>query len=495
MRRSLMVAALPSQCAANRAVTVRGPRAALRPGRYALASLVLLMPCFWQARIQAGDLSSHIYNAWLAQLVESGRAPGLVVATQATNILFDAGLSGLFRLFGAEVAQRVAVSLAVLVFVWGAFAFVRAAAGIAPWHLLPALAMLAYGWVYHMGFFNFYVSLGLCFGALALLWEMVPRRMAGAVPLLALAYAAHPLPVFWSLGVLAYVMLARRFPPPRRVLLTAGCLGLMVAGHFILRHLVSMRWSPTQFGNSLGLEQVWVFDVKYVVLPLGLLGVWALLLGRLLRRDGSGSVVSGIPFQVCLLGAAAVVLLPGAVRLPGAAAVLGYIPERMSLPVAVCACALLAGAPARRADRHVLLALALVFFAFLYRDERKINAFEARVQNAVSALPADSRVIMPVADSAIRANPWWHILDRACLGRCYSYGNYEPATLQFRVRAAGRNRVVAATPADVDLLRQGGYLVRQADLPLYQVEVDAAGGISIQPLRAGALCAPAKLAL
>src|SRR5947209_9777845 len=90
---------------------------------YALVSLVLVAPCFWQPRLQAGDLSSHIYNAWLAQLIESGRAEGLQVVRQSTNVLFDLMLSGLFRLFGAEWAQRIAVSSAVLTFVWGALAF------------------------------------------------------------------------------------------------------------------------------------------------------------------------------------------------------------------------------------------------------------------------------------------------------------------------------------------------------------------------------------
>ncbi|MGO9231695.1 MAG: hypothetical protein ACLQKA_21095, partial [Bryobacteraceae bacterium] len=58
------------------------PRAGERPepggwARYVLASAVLLVPCFWQSRIQAGDLGSHIYNAWLAELIRQGRAPGL----------------------------------------------------------------------------------------------------------------------------------------------------------------------------------------------------------------------------------------------------------------------------------------------------------------------------------------------------------------------------------------------------------------------------------
>ena len=473
----------------------RLPLDARRFPPYILASLLILVPCFWQSRMQAGDLSSHIYNAWLVEQVEAGRAPGLAVVPQFTNILFDLLLTGMFRLFGAAAAQRIAVSLAVLVFVWGAFAFARAVSGLAPWHLLPLLAMLAYGWVYHMGFFNFYLSLGLCMWVLALLWTPRPHRIVAATPLVLLACLAHPLPVFWSLAILAYVLAARPLSPLRRALFAAACLGLMGAGHSLLRAPFSVRWSPWQICNSLGLEQVWVFDVKYVVFALGLLALWAVLFARLLHLQGLREVLSTIPFQICFLGAAAVVLLPEAVRLPGAASLLGYIPERMSLTVVLCSCALLAAVPPRRADRLFLFALASLFFLFLYRDERIINALEDRVGHAVAVLPAGSRIVMPVADSAIRANPWWHILDRACLGHCLSYGNYEPATLQFRVRAKGRNAIVTASDGEAWLLRRGGYVVRGSDLPLFQVEIDSAGNVSVRPLHAADRCDGAKLAL
>ena len=86
-------------------------------------SVLLLAPCYWQPRVQAGDLSSHIYNSWLAQLIESGRAQGLIVAPQTTNVLFDLVLSALFRLFGAEAAQRIAVSLAAPSAGGGLFSF------------------------------------------------------------------------------------------------------------------------------------------------------------------------------------------------------------------------------------------------------------------------------------------------------------------------------------------------------------------------------------
>ena len=101
----------------------------MRKWWYAALSILLLVPVYWQPRVQAGDLSSHIYNAWLAQLIETGRAHGLVIVSQTTNILFDLMLSGLFRLFGAELAQRISVSMAVLVFVWGAFRFISAVGG------------------------------------------------------------------------------------------------------------------------------------------------------------------------------------------------------------------------------------------------------------------------------------------------------------------------------------------------------------------------------
>ena len=57
--------------------------------RFSLISLALLAPCWWQSRIQAGDLSSHLYNAWLRQLIQEDKLHGLTVVTQWTNILFD----------------------------------------------------------------------------------------------------------------------------------------------------------------------------------------------------------------------------------------------------------------------------------------------------------------------------------------------------------------------------------------------------------------------
>src|SRR2546425_8995827 len=117
--------------------------------KIALLSIVLLIPCFWQRRIQAGDLSSHIYNSWLAQQIEHGGAPGLVIARQSTNVLFDLALSGLYQSYGAQAAQWIAVSACVLTFAWGAFNLICVVNdGSRPWFLMPCVAMFAYGWTF-----------------------------------------------------------------------------------------------------------------------------------------------------------------------------------------------------------------------------------------------------------------------------------------------------------------------------------------------------------
>src|SRR4051794_40607831 len=125
-----------------------------RTAKVALISIVLLIPCFWQQRIQTVDLPSHIYNSWLAQQVESGKAPGLAIVPMSTNVSFDIILSRLYETFGAGPAQLIAVSISVLIFFWGAFTLIAEANGSSPWFLVPCLMMLSYGWVFYMGFCN-----------------------------------------------------------------------------------------------------------------------------------------------------------------------------------------------------------------------------------------------------------------------------------------------------------------------------------------------------
>jgi hypothetical protein len=453
-----------------------------------LASIPLLAPVYWQPRIQAGDLSSHIYNSWLAQLIESGHAQGLVIVRQTTNILFDLILAGLFKIVGAEAAQRIAVSLAVLTFVWGAFAFISAVSGRRPWHMLLCIAMLAYGWVFHMGFFNFYLSLGLCFWALSVVWNWSLRRLAAAAPIIVLAYLAHALPVAWAACLGVYLLLARRMAPRLRVYVIAGSLLAMVVLHAIIGKTMVMSWSVQQIAMTTGVDQVWVFDAKYYVVLVGLVLVWGLLFLDVIHSSGARHVVSGIPFQFCVISAAGVFILPSTVLIPGFHHALVYIAERMSLGVGICVCAVLGAVRPRPFERFALVAVAVLFFGFLYRDERALNSFEDRMQDTVAKLAPGQRVISAIDDPDLRVNALAHVIDRVCIGRCYSYANYEPSTAQFRIRALAENPFVAFTYEQSWQLQVGVYVVRESDLPLYQVDFDSGSQMVIKSLKAGVPC-------
>ena len=148
------------------------------------------------------------------------------------------------------------------------------------------------------------------------------------------------------------------------------------------------------------------------------------------------------------MSAGGVLILPATVFIPGFLHALAYIAERMSLGVGICVCALLAAVRPRPFERYAMLAVALLFFAFLYRDERVLNAFEDRMGGAVAGIAPGQRVVSLVDDPDLRVNALTHMIDRVCIGRCYSYANYEPSTAQFRVRAVAANPIVVKTYAE-----------------------------------------------
>jgi len=454
-------------------------------------SLLLLTPCFWQPRIQAGDLSSHLYNAWLAQLIERGQAPGLTLTRQSNNVLFDLMLSGLMRAFGAAAAQRIAVSVSVLVFFWGAFAFVWSGSRLRPrrppWQLAPCLAMLAYGWVFHMGLFNFYISLGLCFGAMALVRRRTRWAVGAAAALFGMAYVAHALPVAWAVGVLVYGRVAQALPPRRRIPLMIGTLAALTLAGFLLGAFLPTRRGVDQVVSMTGADQLWIYGRPYIAVALATLAVWALCLERVWHSRGAARTVLDVRFQLCGLCAASLVLLPGGVLLPGFRSGLDFVAERMSLAGAVLFCALAASVRLPKPLVGAMAAIALVFFGLSYTDERALNAVETEMERAVAQLPPGQRVVSVLADPESRIQALTHMVDRICVGRCFSYANYEPATAQFRVRAYHENPFVVSDYGDSWDIQTGRYVVKARDLPLYNIDLCAPPSprICVAPLRAG----------
>lgn len=460
-----------------------------------LLSVALLVPCFWQSRIQAGDLSSHLYNAWLSNEIEAGRGSGLVLAHPWTNVLVDWMLAFVMRAGGPALAEHVVVPALVLVLFWGAMAWIRAVKGEWAWATAPCVAMLAYGWVFHMGFLNFYLSTGLMFWALALLWAPTGKRAAAAVLLMLLAALAHSIPVLWGVVVLGYLWTGRRLPERWQSWLPAAA--LVLVGLFVLYLTARFRTLSTsnQILEMVGIDQVWVFGVRYVATAVLLGMLWAFQMLRLLYSRPMSALLRNIPFQLCVVMSVAILAMPTLIDLPMYRTPLSFVTERMTLPFAVLLCATLAQMPPVRWQSMAMAGLAVLQFLFLYGDTASLNRWEDRLDAAVAQVPRGMRVVAALEDPNSRVPLWYHAIDRACIGRCYSYQNYEPSSWQFRVRALEPNALVMDRPIDASAAQQGAYTARRRDLPLYQVVPCGAERLCVQPMADGERQRPAVLPL
>jgi hypothetical protein len=443
------------------------------PGRfipYAIVSLSIAIPCVWQPHIQAGDLSSHLYNAWLVNEVSAGHLAGLYVVPQFTNVLFDRLLSLLMKSGSVVTTERTAVLLAVQVFFWGCFRLASVAVGRPAWTAAPYLALAAYGAVFRMGFFNFYLAAGICAWAIALVWRDHPRFRLLAIPLLALAYTAHSIACIWASAVIGYVWMARRLQPSRRPWLAGiGLLSIAGAGIglFLAPNVVS-RWAPgLRIGSMLGTDQVLTFGMKYVFVAATWLCLWILLLVR--RFEMLPSMLEDVPFQLLVLNSAAYLCMPDAIWFPLYHVRLTYIAIRLSLLSAILFGVVIARVRMNAIDKAIGGALVVVFFSFAYVDERAINSIETKMVRAIATLPPGARVIATVRDAHLYLPALEHLVDRACIGRCFHFADYEPPTAQFRLRAKPGNPYVMTDIGDVLALENSEYVWRRRDIDLYRL--------------------------
>jgi hypothetical protein len=434
-------------------------------------SVVLLIPCFWHRHIEAGDLASHVYNAWLAQLVSRGQAPGLWIAPQTNNILFDLMLSGFGRLFGLYAAEKISVAIAVLLFFWGAFALTAAAAKRPSWTVVPILAMLAYGWLFHVGFFNFYLSLALSFFALAIVWHGNRRDSVLAAFIMLLVWVAHPLGIPFVIGAAAYLIAVRLRLLPQAALFLIG-----IAALFLLRKYAAWRYGVSYWTASAylrtGIDQLIIDTSRYHWLAISVLvaAVTLVLIDSVQSwRSGELRFRLSVPLQLYFLAVAGMFMLPESLTIPRYDAPVLFVVSRFSPAVAVLGCCVLATIRPRKWHVAPFAAIAVVFFVLLYADTQKVERMEQQAETLVQQVPPGQRVISSIymlPDLRIFLH---HMVDRACIGHCFSYANYEPSSKQFRVRAEPGNRIVAASAEDADAMVWGDYDVRPEDLPLYQV--------------------------
>lgn len=433
-----------------------------------VCSAAVLIPCFWQHHIQATDLGSHLYNAWLAQLIRAGKAPGLYFVPQYSNVLFDWILDVLFRFFGPTAAERIAVSIAVLFFFWGGFSLCAAAAGRPPWRVIPLLAMVTYGFIFNIGFMNLYLSVGLSLFAVALIWRGQKRDFVLLVPLLMLAFLAHSLGTVGILGIGGYVLLARVLPNRWRLFLVP----ISLAIYLLLRTWVVLSFPifprAVDFYWMAGADQLVIYGPSYLWLAgaVLLIALLIVLLDAWGGRDRQISLQS--PFlQLYLMMVIIVVSVPGGFLHPRLGS-MGFLPDRLSIYTAILLCCVISMACPRAWQIMALGAIAILFFTRMYIDTSHLDHLGQLSENTVSSLEPGTRVVATVFPLAGRINEQ-HIIDRACIGHCFYLPNYEPASRQFRIRAAPNSRLAATTNQESFLMQRGLYLVKPEDLPLKEI--------------------------
>ena len=438
-------------------------------------------------------MRSHAYNAWLAQLIERGQAPGLWIAHQWSNVLFDQLLSTLAKYVVLQGAERVATAISVLVFFWGGFAFVSALAGRWAWFLTPILAAISYGWTLQEGLMNYYLSVGLAFVGLAVFLRGQAWRWIVLAALVPLTYLGHPLGTAWMLGAAAYLGIANATPRRFRPLLVCSAIAILFLLRFELYSRYQAEGSSTSFLYDLsfynGLDQL-VLAKRYI-LPAAVLGAFlvAAIVAEAVRRKSFLGVLAdaALSLELYVIMQAAILLLPNSIRLAQYPASLSALTTRSTIISAILLCSLLAVIPPQRLHAVVSLGIAAIFFLFLHQDTAVLSSIEAQAGRLVHNVPEGGRVISTLGAPSKYRFSLKHMADVPCIGHCFSYGNYEPPSGQFRVRASPGSAYVVNDIHDVTFIEEGHYVVQPKDVPLYQLYQCNARwtDLCIRPLEAG----------
>jgi hypothetical protein len=452
-------------------------------------SAVVLAPCYWHRRIEAGDLGSHTYNAWLAQLIAGGQAPGLHISPRYNNVLVDLALEWLGSRLGFIAAERIVVSVCVLCFFWGAFAFMAASTRRAPWFLTPAIAIITYGYTFYSGFMNYYLSVGLAFGAAALFWR--GRRtdfILGGV-LTILTFLAHPVGFVALICLVTYIRLAEVAGGRWRWLLFVAALLSLWGLHF---SLLGFKTEPGLGWRGLlmtGADQLLLFGPQYKPIGVAVLAFGSLCFCVAALQDWKDLAPLQkiwIPLTLWALLLVTAAILPGVIWLPGYTGAASALSSRLTSFTAILGLCVLGSVRPRKWILAGLTVCAAFFFQLQYDDTGALNRMEQQAEVLVGRLPYGWRVSYTLYLTEDPRVNFRHFVDRACIGQCFAYSNYEPGSGQFRVRlSAAGSPLVSDSGLAMEL---GEYVVRGSDLPMaqiYQSDEKDLTKLAIRELKAG----------
>jgi hypothetical protein len=204
-----------------------------------------------------------------------------------------------------------------------------------------------------------------------------------------------------------------------------------------------------------------------------LFGVACFVADRLRRERAQESwSAMRLPLELHWVVVFAIYVLPDVVRIPLYSGWVGSLALRLTTVAAVMGLCVLALMQPRKWHAAGFAIIAVVFFAFLFQDTATLNRMEAQIERLIDqSVPVGGRVTTTIWAPPDSRLPYVvHMVDRACVGKCFSFQNYEPPSRQFRVRVAGEGSPLNTDDSDASQQMEAGeYVVQPEDLPMAQI--------------------------
>jgi len=309
---------------------------------------------------------------------------------------------------------------------------------------------------------------------LALLWELRTSGLILAAILAPVTLLAHPLGFLLLLGVGLYRLLFRNLSERSKWILPAASVAICLAARFFVagHKAYEVEWREAPVYTLTGAGQFHVFGARYLwfTVIVSILAVLSTVLGvrespqlATFLKDRRALVeLYGVSFL-------ATVILPENLHLDPTGGWVGALATRLTLVTAIFGLAFLASLPPRLWHLLAYSAVAAVFFTFLYQDTALLNRLEDNTRRLTEQLPFGTRTLSTIFAPNDYRTIYLHIPDRACVGHCWLFSNYEPSTKQFRIRVQQGSPVVTASVDDSEDMQSGTYDVQEEDLPLKQI--------------------------
>jgi hypothetical protein len=312
--------------------------------------------------------------------------------------------------------------------------------------------------------------------------------------LTAIVAMAHPEGFVWLIGCVGYIVLWRLLPGAWKLTLPAAAAALILAVRIYCARHFEIWMVRDVFGRGIynGSDQIRLYTRGYFFLSIAAMvfGIACFLLESWRRqRAGESWKAFRLPFELYAVVVFATYVVPDSLRTPIYSGLIGGLAARLTTISAALGLCVLALMKPRRWHAIGFGVMAAIFFAWVYRDTGVLNVMEQQVVRLVSTLPPGQRVLATIMPSPYSKVPFIvHMADRACIGKCFSYENYEPPSGQFRVRVQEDSWAASSDVDDREDMESGEYVVKPEDLPMWQIyqcdEKDMTR-LCLRPLTAG----------